>query len=115
MGYFAYGFFEVHCQNKDKRGDSCRLARSNKAAIGERLLTNPGAGRSLGLLVAWCLLGQSKSTKADHKGFVDDVTLEERVSARKHFCAKYGKQAEEFCSMERDKEAGEPDEPDVIE
>ena len=102
--YVSGNFFTATC--KAPGHGKCVLSRT--AAPGRR----PGQGRRLGLLSAWLLQGEHVETKAAHWNKANWPTRAEREVAREQLAQTA--LGPDLLEMERDLEAEEPAEPEVV-
>ena len=89
----------------------CRKSRTAKASRVGR----PGQGRPLGLLMRWLMAAPDFSDKEAHaeQAVTSSFTQADRAAAREQFKRIPG--ADEFLGYERPAEAGEPEEPPIIQ
>ena len=104
--------FMAVCRHPDHADTAeCKKVRTANRP-GRRVLSNPGQGRPVGLLLAWLKLGELCASADEHKQAIDRVTKETRISARNEFKNLEGAAA--LLSKEREKDADEDSEPEVI-
>ena len=92
-------------------GGACKRTRTVRPAAKDSL-TNCGQGRPVGLLAAWLSQSHQHASSEAHRDAILYITSAARRAARRAFAA--APDASDILDMERDRTAGEGEEPDVI-